>query len=329
MFVESGLRDLVAHLERRQASLWHACQITDLAAYLALGGVPARSLVERRRLLQTAFVTDAVDRRNGVWDKVFCNLDDFGRSFAAGWRAVPNPYGPIVLQIRPEAILSAADVAIALRSAGAHDFDRQGESLSTIEEVDRIYRYPVETGFPLSADTRFGDELRHVFRGAPIEAKSAEMSISVPGDLLPLSYVSMLRVEPFDLQGVSLQRLVAGLLREFRADLPVRVRPMGQRAEVWDDLVRFLADGPIPITWLANRADAAPSTRGWMLAIIERGLGWQFDRFASYLYTGTLEPILSMSTARRSQAAPFETADIASDSYHSREILPTKGSRRE
>lgn len=170
MFVGNGILELIRHLERRQASLWHACQIVDLAAYLMLGGIPARSLVERRGLSQTAFVTDAVDRRNGVWDKVFLNLDDFGRSFAAGRRAVPNPYGPIVLQIRPEALLEATDVAIALRSAGAHDFDRVGESLGTIEEIDRIYRHPIGVGFPLSVDTRFGEELQHAFQGTPIEA---------------------------------------------------------------------------------------------------------------------------------------------------------------
>lgn len=303
MFSGQGIVDLVAHLNRRQASLWHACQVNDLAAYLALGGVPARSLVERRGLAQTRFATDSVDRRNGVWDKVFLNLDDFGRSFGAGHRAVPNPYGPIALQLRPEALLAATDVAVSLRSAGAHDFDRTGESLSTVDEVDRIYRHPVISGFPLSADTRFGEELREAFKGTPIEAKSAELSVTVPGEMVPLSHVSMLRVEPFDIGNVSLERLVSALVREFGLDLMVRPRLMGERGAVWEDIVRFLSDGPVPLIGLMNRADAHPATQSWMRSIEERRLAWQFDRFASYLYEGTLAPIVSV--ARRADEAPI------------------------
>jgi len=305
MFIGSGIGDLVDHLNRRQASLWHACQLVDLAAYLALRGVPARSLVERRGLAQTAFVTDAVDRRNGVWDKVFCNLDDFGRSFAAGRRAVPNPYGPIVLQIRPEALLDADDVAVTLRSAGAHDFDREGESLATIEEVDRIYRHPIDIGFPLSADTRFGEDLQLAFQGTPIEAKSAEVSVSVPGEMLTLDHVSMVRAEPFEVRGVELDRVVRALVREFGADLSVRPRLMGERGEVWSDLIRFLGDGPVPIAWLANRADASPATRQWMRAVEERGLGWQFERFAAYLCEGTLAPLMMAGRTHADRVAPI------------------------
>lgn len=302
MFSGQGIVELVDDLNRRQASLWHACQVHDLAAYFALGGVPARSLVERRRLSQTPFVTDAVDRRNGVWDKVFLNLDDFGRSFASGHRAVPNPYGPIVLQLRPEALLEATDVAVALRSAGAHDFDRKGESLSTVDDVDRIYRHPVTSGFPLSADTRFGDELREAFKGTPIEAKSAELSVTVSTEMLSLSYVTMLRVEPFEIAEVTLEPVVAALVREFGLDLVVRPRLMGERRLVWEDIVRFLADGPAPLTRLKNRADMHQATREWMFAVEERGLGWQFDRFASYLYEGTLTRILAV-TRKADQAS--------------------------
>ena len=303
MFRDAGIQELVAHLARRQASLWHACQLIDLAGYLALGGVPARSLVERRGLAQTAFVTDAVDRRHGMWDKVFLNLDDLGRAFAAGRRAVPNPYGPIVLQIRPEALIGAIDVAVALRSAGAHDFDRKGESLSSVQEVDRIYRHPVDVGFPLSADTRFGEELRDAFKGSPIEAKSAEVSATVEAEMVPLSFVSMIRVEPFEVQGVEFERVVSALMREFEVEMVVRPRLMGGRAEVWRDIIQLLSDGPVPLTWLLNRADASEPTRRWMLSLQERDLGWQFDRFATYLYEGTLRPMAAVSEPRGESSA--------------------------
>jgi hypothetical protein len=308
MFVGRDIWAVVDLLHRRQASLWHACQLADLLAYLALGGVPARSLVERKGLPQTAFITDAVDRRNGVWDKVFCNLDDFGRSFAIGRRAVPNPYGPIVLQIRPEALTDATDVALALRSAGAHDFDRDAESLSTIEEVDRIYRYPAGDEFPRSAETLFGDELQNAFNHERAEARAAELSISVPGQLLPLTHVSMLLVEPFDIGGMALVRLVEALVRRSRFDIAVRQRQMYERKDVWSDLVRLLSDGPRPLGLLRHRADSLPVTRTWMFAVHEQQLAWQFDRFAQYLYTGTLKPMHRLSSTTDMHPNPTESS---------------------
>ena len=288
MFTGSAISSLVAHLNRRQASLWHACQLTDLLAYLALGGVPSRSLIERSRLEFTPFVTDGSDRAKGVWDKVFCNLDDFGRSFAAGRRAVPNAYGPVVFQIRPEALLDAADVAVALRSAGAHDFDRETESLSDIAEVDRIFRSPADVGFPQSADIRFGEELAEVFPGTQFEAKSAEVSISHPAELLSLEHVSMVCAEPIQVDGAKLVDVVSRLVERLAPPMVVRERSTGEREEVWNDLVTLLADGALPAALVANRVDVGEPTRRWFDHLRERGLEWQFDRFAAYFYEGTL-----------------------------------------
>src|SRR4051812_39709859 len=113
------IQPVVGLLESRSCSLWHACQLVDLESYVALGGIPSRSLLEQAGAAFTSFATDSTDRSKGVWPKVFVNLSDFGRSFAYGAEAVPNPYGPIVFQIRPAALLRAEDVSIALRSAGA------------------------------------------------------------------------------------------------------------------------------------------------------------------------------------------------------------------
>src|SRR5690606_4545747 len=127
--------------------------------------------------------------------------------------------------------------------------------------------------FPLSADTRFGEELRQAFRGSPIEAKAAAVSDTIDGEILPLSFASKVSVEPFEVLDVEFERVVRALLREFRVELVVRPRLMGERGEVWQDLVALLADGPLPLTWLVNRADVSEPTRRWMLAILERDLG--------------------------------------------------------
>mgnify|MGYP006146789185 CR=1 FL=1 len=79
----------VSLLERRGAYLYHACQFGDFLSYLELGGIPSRQRLEEDLHYFTGFTTDEVDQDNRVWDKVFVNLEDFGRAFASGLRAGP------------------------------------------------------------------------------------------------------------------------------------------------------------------------------------------------------------------------------------------------
>ena len=139
MFSGSQLEELVERLRTRHVSLYHACQYQDFISYLKLGGVPSRQRLQQAGLSTTSFTTDRVDRENGVWNKVFVNLQDFGQTFARGHVATPNPYGPLLLRLHPSALLEADDVAICLRSAGARGFNRERESLKTVTDVDRLF----------------------------------------------------------------------------------------------------------------------------------------------------------------------------------------------
>ena len=106
-------------------------------------------------------VSDDNDRRNGVWDKVFVNLQDYGEIFANGRDGTPTAYGPIVFKISPEAFSIATEVAITLRSAGAFNFNRQQEALCLMDEVEHIFCY--STGPYI----RFGNNLREAFPDRP------------------------------------------------------------------------------------------------------------------------------------------------------------------
>jgi hypothetical protein len=108
------------------------------------GGHPSRSHLESNEKPYTPFKTDQNDRANDDWDKVFANLSDFGFTFAGGYDAVPNIYGPILFQIKPEVFYEAKDVAICLRSAGREGFDRERESLNSISDVNRLFKHPVD-----------------------------------------------------------------------------------------------------------------------------------------------------------------------------------------
>jgi len=152
--------DFVKLLELREVSLYHACQLVDFQSYLKLGGVPSRALLESERTSYTAFETDETDRINEVWDKVFVNLTDFGATFAKGVNNVPNPYGPILFQLRPSALNEASDVAVCLWSAGAKGFDRNREALKSVQDIDRLFLHSSQVPYPERSYIRFRGELK-------------------------------------------------------------------------------------------------------------------------------------------------------------------------
>lgn len=204
MFDGPAINELITLLERRGVSLYHACQFGDFCAYLRLGGIPSRALLEGSRQRFTPFETDVHDRQNGVWDKVFVNLADFGEWFAHGFCAVPNPYGPIVLQLRPAALRAAADVAVCGRSAGAADFDRRREALGRVEDVDRLFLNAADAGFPRSAYLKMATP-------APSPGPAAgmpEVSCTTPRGLLPLDDVIVAWTDPYVLGGRPLRAWV-------------------------------------------------------------------------------------------------------------------------
>ena len=169
------LSSFVRRLEERRASLYHACQLRDFESYLAIGGIPSRQLLEWRGLGFTEFDTDKQDQKNDVWSKVFLNLEDFGKWFDSGKNAVPNPYGPVLIRVRPDMLRCARDVAVCLRSAGASGFDRKQESL-TLAETEDVFR---SLRSPTVKDR--GD-LAKLKKG---DGQSPELSCAVAGQLLP------------------------------------------------------------------------------------------------------------------------------------------------
>src|SRR5690606_3271244 len=100
----------------------------------------SRQLLKDRSLTFTSFKTDTSDLKKGLFDKVFLNIQDFGETFHSGGKAVPNPYGPILIEVSPTSSLYMSDLGVALRSAGASTFNRERECLSEIDDFKKLFK---------------------------------------------------------------------------------------------------------------------------------------------------------------------------------------------
>ena len=292
MLVGAQIPELVDLLAKRETCLYHACQYQDFIAYLDIEGIPSRQCLENSRNAFTAFQSDPADHENGVWDKVFVNLSDFGASFANGGGATPNPYGPILLHIQPSAFLEASDIAVCLRSAGVRDFNRDKESLSSVEEVNRLFSYPAEVSWPKSTFIKFKEQLQEDFQFP--KARSPEISCTYPNGYLPINHVVYITVDPYEINGQNLRRLVDTRLQERGKKVRLRVRKckLENRILVFQELIQLLTAQIPTFDQLSNNTTVSQALKDWISQMKRYDLEWQYHRYANYLRDGTIRPSL-------------------------------------
>jgi len=291
MFEGKEIEHLIELFESRRVSLFHACQILDFRSYLRLGGISSHACLEENGQRFTRLETDLNDQEKSVWDKVFINLSDFGKTFADGYSGIPNPYGPILLQVRPAALCEAMDVAVYLRSAGKKGFNREKEALKLVDDVDKLFRYPADEGFPRSAWVKFKDQMRLDFPGAD----EPEMNCSVLNGRLSLRYVEQVVVDPYVIQEIPLRERVDRLIQQIsKVSLVVRERTFKKRpsrSKLYDELATLVLNTIPSLQDLSQNQDVSTELREWALGV-KPDLEYQFRRFAKYLREGTLLPLL-------------------------------------
>jgi hypothetical protein len=304
MFTEDNIEDLVQLLAMRGVHLYHACQVLDFSSYLQIGGVPSRAHMARQGLPFTGFTTDAVDKANAVWDKVFCNLEDFGKAFAEGRNVAPTAYGPILFRFKPFALREASDVAICLRSAGAQGFDRHRESLKTIEQVDDVFYYSRD--YPYGrAYLKYMPNLQAQF--GP-HARSVEISCTIASGFLSFEHLLDVVVDPYIIKGNRLPGYVDKIAADAGFNFAVNSRNPKKEPERYDQLLLAVGENPPTPLEFSKRA-CTPNMRKWAIGISNGSKTAQlnYERFCKYLYEGTVTPMAALRTV------PLPTVIYAED----------------
>lgn len=288
MFKEESIGDLVNVLIRRRTHLYHACQYSDFLSYVAVGGIPSRARLQESERDYTAFETDRIDQENAVWDKVFLNLSDFGTTFARSKGAIPNPYGPVLLRIQPEALKEAVDIAVCLRSAGAQGFRREQESLRTPEEIDRLFSRTADDKYPASTWIKFATELQKEFRSPG--ARDPEISCTYEDGVLPIKYVDRAIVDPYVINDTPLWQYVRHVVVDQRLGVSVYERKSVVGSVRYNELANLVREATPPLGCSADW-NASEELKHWAREITSKNLEYQYNRFAQYLREGTLQPL--------------------------------------
>lgn len=297
MITQHGIAAVVDLFQDRQVKLYHACQLQDFEAYLDIGGIPSRRRLEETKKSFTPFITDEADRVNGVWDKVFVNLADFGKTFANGGGATPNTYGPILLVIHPTALTAANDLAITLRSAGASDFNREKESLVTLDEIDRLFVNPVNSPGQTATFIKFKEALQKVFHFP--KATNPEINCSFPEGTISLRYIESIVVDPYDFkiyEGDTLQSFVYYMMKShnLRCELKKRFCRCYPRVALYNEILDVVSGDEITFQQILSSGNSSAELKRWIEQMQQFNLEYQFCRFANYLREGTIYPVLSM-----------------------------------
>lgn len=295
------LQDVVKLFKTRGLFFYHACQLIDFDTYVKLGGIPSRNLMAQSGLPYTRFDTDAKDQTNGVWPKIFGNLSDFGHGFAMGqWSEgsapTPNPYGPILLVANPDILLNAADVAVCLRSAGGRNFNREDESLSSADEINRLFIYPSnDPKKQRRSYIKYSNELKQEFgkryaatNNEPL-TYNPEISCTVRYECLPFNHLSHIVVDRYYGKKISLSSQVRDIALSGRLHVEIRERSyINGRRDILSDLYRVLRNGMVEANQLETMVDVSPSTREWVKRLLNSRLEWLYFRFAKYLKNGSI-----------------------------------------
>lgn len=78
----------------RAEKLYHANSVTTSCTFLKQGGLVSRSFVENHNLSQTRQGSDLIDKKYGIWDRIF--VDHVNIHYRAGRKKGPNQYGPVL-----------------------------------------------------------------------------------------------------------------------------------------------------------------------------------------------------------------------------------------
>ncbi|CAN2040976.1 putative DUF4433 domain-containing protein [Candidatus Magnetomoraceae bacterium gMMP-15] len=291
MFTGKELNNLNDLLISRGAFLFHSCQLVDFESYMELSGIASHDLLDKKALTYTLFQDDKTDKQDWTYDKVFLTPVDSGIYFSKDTNNIPNPYGPIVLQIEPEALVRATEINLCLRSVAADGFNKETDIITSVKDADRLFKYSAKAPVPERSCIKEKEELEKEFG---IDKAALEIYCNFPDKSLPMKYVSIVAVENYNFFRKSLRDWVYEIKRRYGVKPAVQKRylPSDIGGKVYKAIVDSMIDDLPSLKDLSKSSD--PVLNNWAKLMLEKNLENDFKRFSQCMRNGTLLPIKEM-----------------------------------
>ena len=268
-------------LFRHDTPTYIAAQLRDFNAFLKLDGIPSRAYQELHGYPPTPQVTDEMDREKGLWDLVFCSMQDHGLGFHVNGRT-PNPYGPILLILDPNWLRGLSDVEIALLSGGHKRFDRSQHGLPP-GRYEELFLEPESTkpevASRLLLQSRFGEE---------VAISNPEISARLPAGKIAWRHVRRALVDPYTLGSLDLVEECRRLVNSHRLEFTVDARPIPEK-RMFSELAQAVASGCTSSLELARYRWKTAELQIWANSLHTSSWAYQADRWTDYLRNGTLQ----------------------------------------
>ncbi len=108
-----------------------------------------------------------------------------------------------------------------------------------------------------------------------------------------MKYVTRILVDPYEIAGKPLQKWVDDLIPDKSFSIQKRY---SYRNALYNELASLISKGISSCRDLTQISCVSEELKEWIQGIQGKDLGWQFERFATYLYNGTLVPLLFPSS---------------------------------
>ena len=279
---------LIALLKKREISLYYACQLTDFWSFLTNGGISSKAVLETKGQLSLCFSSDTLLKQNQTWNKVILKISDAGAYFFRYAKGIPNPFGPIVFHIKPEALTEVEHIDIYKQSSGSPLFNPNNDRITDISEINTFFMHPETTHFPektlLKPDFQDKTGLE--------ENQAPEIVCTIESGILPFkNYIAMAAIDQYIINQRQLSAWVDDLRFNQNYTFPTFRRYCPSNISV--AICRAIGDLLIHrIPKLNDLLQADHSeVRAWCQEMINQDMHKPFMTYVEYLQKGTIHPV--------------------------------------
>lgn len=293
MIQGKDIEQLAALLSARGVNLYHACQWVEMESYQKFGALASPEKLKAQGLAVIGNPTAAPDALSWLDARIHYSLFDVGSAYAQDTRNLPNPRGPIVLQILPAALEQAVEVGVCLRAVDADDSTLENEMFLPLKDIEYLFRYTPEAPLPEKTYLKSSEALEKEFGVKNVQA--SELFCRFRDSRQPFDFIHKIMVDHYQLHNREFRDWLYEMQYQYGTRFLIERRycPADIGGLLAKSLSNIITEEVPSLETLSEYPDEQVSQ--WAQGLLEAGQGARYDHFAHGLRRGTLLPVAELS----------------------------------